>query len=244
MGIVKLCSFADGAFEKRKVNFKDNVIASGFFDDIHIADCNSLPVDFLRFHEAFMRATVRGFGYWIWKPALILAHLVDLGPEDVLVYADAGFTFNPQGRRRFDEYLELTRDAPDRMLSFQNVFVESHYSKMDLSYRLGLCDDDSHLKTSQLGSGLIFLQKTNSNIELLRSWASIAVEDAYHFSDDSVSHLSNHPDFIEHRHDQSIASLLRKIRGTAITHYEVQDYSSAFGRLKGKLPALATRLRH
>lgn len=91
---------------------------------------------------------------------------------------------------------------------------------------------------------MIFLQKTNSNIELLRSWASIAVEDAYHFSGESVSHLSNHPDFIEHRHDQGIASLLRKIRGTAITHYEVQDYSPAFGRLKGKLPALATRLRH
>lgn len=108
MGNVTLCSFPGGAFEKRKVNFKGNVIASGFFDDIHIADCTSLPVNFLRRHETFMRTTVRGF----------------------------------------DEYLELTRDAPDRMLSFQNVFVESHHFRMDLSHRLGLCEDDSHFKTS------------------------------------------------------------------------------------------------
>lgn len=214
------------------------------FETVTIFDLNKLSSDFRQAHGAYMQATRRGFGYWIWKPEIILRSLEALGQDDVLVYMDAGFSLNPGGRARFLDYVDLAQDHPTKMLSFQNVHTEALWTKADLAVRLGLATTSSEMKTSQLGSGLIFLQKTRSNLDLLADWAMIAVEDRYRYSDDSPSELANHPRFREHRHDQSIASLLRKIRGTQITHYEVQPYDGYFDQYKPMLPAWATRLRN
>lgn len=238
-----LISFADGAFKKRGSAFVANASAFGGFEAVKVFDFSGLDAGFRQAHGHYMQSTVRGFGYWIWKPEIISSALDALGPDDILVYMDAGFTLNPGGRWRFQEYLDLTLAHPTRMLSFQNVHTEGLWTKRDLMQRLGMNLSSSEVKTSQLGSGLIFLQKTKSNADLIRAWKNIAVEDHYHLSDDTPSHAPNHPKFQEHRHDQSIASLLRKQRGTAITYYEVQSYEWAFATFKEDLPAWATRLR-
>ena len=238
-----LVSFADGGFVRRGPVFRAQALATGFFADVAVHDRHSLPADFRARHGDFLCSAPRGFGYWIWKPVVILEALERAGPDDVVVYLDAGFTLNPAGARRFAEYLEITRDSADRMLSFQNIFTEAHWTKADLAHRLGLEAGHLHMKTSQLGSGFMMLTPTPGNRDLLRAWAQVAVEDGYRFSDDSPSHAPNHPEFREHRHDQSIASLLRKARGTAVTHYEVQAYAGRFEALQPVLPAWATRAR-
>ena len=238
-----LVSFADGAFSKRRARFRSHVEETGFFDDIAVHSLDCLPADFRQQHGDFMLSNRRGFGYWIWKPVVILEALDRAESEDIVVYLDAGFTLNPAGRRRFDEYLEITRDSAFGMLSFQNVFAEAHWTKADLAQRLGLGTGHLHMKTSQLGSGFVMLRPTPENRELVRAWKEIAVEDGYRHSDDTPSVAPNHPEFREHRHDQSISSLLRKSRGTAITHYEVQAYTGRFEELQPILPAWATRVR-
>jgi len=240
---VHLVSFADGAFANRKNVFQSMAQDTCLFDRIDVHNLDSLPTDFKHAHGDYMTQTARGFGFWIWKPVVILETLKSAEKDDWVVYLDVGFSINQNGKRRFTEYLELTRDSPYKTLSFNNVFTEAHWTKQDCAAAIGVSKDSSHLKTSQLGSGFIVFQKTNSNLELLETWSHIAVKDDYHFSDDSPSVLDNHPDFRQHRHDQSISSLLRKARGTEITHYEVQAYEGRFESMKDKLPAWATRLR-
>lgn len=242
-GRTVLVSFADGAFARRGPVFRAQAEATGFFDTVAVHDLQTLPAGFRACHGAYLRRTPRGFGYWIWKPVVILEALERAGPQDVVVYLDAGFTLNPGGGRRFAEYLEITRDSAAGMLSFQNVFTEAHWTKVDLAHRLGLGAGHLHMKTSQLGSGFVMLRPTPGNRDLVRTWAAVAVEDGYRFSDDSPSRRPEHPEFREHRHDQSIASLLRKSHGTAVTHYEVQAYDGRFEALRPGLPAWATRAR-
>lgn len=244
MAFRTLCvSFADGAFAGRHAIFDAQAKGSDFFDEVAVYKFDQLPFDFRRKHGDFIRSNARGFGYWIWKPVVIAETLMGAGLDDVVVYLDAGFTLNPGGRRRFTEYLEMTRDSCYGMLSFQNIFTESHWTKADLALRLGLGVEHTHMKTSQLGSGFLMLTPSLENIEIINAWQSIAVEENYHYSDDSPSILPNHPDFREHRHDQSIASMLRKSRGTVTTHYEVQPYKGRFEELQPMIPAWATRLR-
>jgi hypothetical protein len=240
----RLVSFADGAgFPSRRPVLTDEARASGFFEDVAVHSLVTLPSAFRERHETYMRSTPRGFGYYIWKPVVVLEALERAQQDDVILYLDAGFKLNPTATRRFREYLEMTLDDANRMLSFLNVYTEAHWTKADLSARLGLAQTDSQLRTSQFGSGMFFLTKTRSNLDLVKAWADLAVQDAYHYSDDTPSVQENHPDFVEHRHDQSIFSLLRKQRGTAVTHYEVQAYSGAFDRRKHAIPAWAMRLR-
>ncbi len=238
-----LISFADGAFKARARKFHEEATNFGLFDEVTVFSFETLSEALKSDHGGYMNATPRGFGYWIWKPQIILETLDTLGKDDILVYMDAGFTLNIGGQRRFRDYLELTRAHDNKLLSFQNIYTEHNWTKADLALRLNLTISSPEMMTSQLGGGLIMLQRTSSNESMIRQWIKIATEDNYRFSDDSPSQAANHPDFQEHRHDQSIASLLRKLHGTAITHYEVQDYSGAFQKFRPLLPAWATRLR-
>lgn len=240
---VHLCAFADGPFAARKSQFLAEAERLNIFHKVSFFDHSMLPSAFLEQHNHFMQSQGRGFGYWIWKPLVIELALETASPGDVIVYLDAGFTLNEGGRHRFLEYIDITLDSSDKMLSFQNIHTEYRWTKADLAQRLGVLQSPRIMSTSQLSSGFILLGKTSSNADLVREWKQIAVESNYHYSDDTPSEVQNHPEFVEHRHDQSISSLLRKSRGTALTHYEVQSYAPYFDSLKPRLPAWATRLR-
>jgi hypothetical protein len=240
---VTLVAFADGVFAPRKRKFLEEAHALGVFDECAVFDRTQLPAMFSAQHLPFMEAQARGFGYWIWKPQVILQAFDRAGPDDLVVYLDAGFSLNPAGKARMLEYFEIANDSSYKMLSFQNVHTENMWTKMDLAGRLGVAQSPQIMNTSQLTAGFMILGKTPSNVDLVGQWQEIAVEANYHYSDDSPSVLPNHVAFREHRHDMSISSLLRKIRGTAITHYEVQSYEWAYEALRPTLPALATRLR-
>lgn len=239
----RLVSFADGKFSKRKDQFHAEARQSNFFSDVNIYSFESLPHDFRTKHGAFMQENARGFGYWIWKPIVILEALKQTEPGDCVVYLDAGFTINPAGGRRFQEYIEIAQAHPSGMLSFVHRRTEAHWTKADLFAQLGLSLASAEAKTSQYGSGFLVLLNTRKNRDFLESWAEIATSKSYHFSDDSTSVTQNHPDFNEHRHDQSIASLLHKLNGTAITYYESAHFSGHSLDLNPSVPAWATRLR-
>ncbi|MGO1120930.1 hypothetical protein ACTL6U_19675 [Rhodovibrionaceae bacterium A322] len=236
-----LVSFADGWFKSRKAGFEESARKSGFFDSCQVYDGSSLPEEFKSAHNDFMRSK-RGFGYWIWKPVVILEKLKEANPDDCVVYLDAGSSLNPNGRRRFQEYLEIVRCSPFKMLSFALVHTEAHWTKQNCASRIGVDRASPHMKTSQLAANLVVLQKTKSNIELLEEWREVAVADGYRYSNDTPSDEKNHPDFQEHRHDQSIFSLLRKLRGTEITHHEAQQ-DGRYHEMKQKIPVWLTRSR-
>jgi len=240
---VRLCAFADGAFAPRRAQFLSEAEQMEVFHELLFYELSTLPKSFSQRHNSFMLSQQRGLGYWIWKPVVIEMALEASSPGDIVVYLDAGFTLNKDGRSRLLEYLDIALDSADKMLSFQNIHTEYRWTKADLAQRLGVLNVPSIMNTSQLSSGFIVLGNTNSNIDLVREWKKISIEENYRYSDDSSSESKNHPEFVEHRHDQSISSLLRKMRGTAITHYEVQSYAPYFDKLKASLPAWATRLR-
>jgi hypothetical protein len=236
-----LVSFADGPFRPRAARFAAQAASLEVFDRIDVLEKKDLPQRFLDQHGSFLHG--RGFGYWIWKPVVIAEGLARLKPNDLMVYLDVGFTMDPRGRDRMLDYFRICRDSTDQMLSFMNVYTEEMWTKADLAVRLGVHGCPGVMSTSQLTSGFLVLGNTPSNRDLVNAWAEVAVEDGYRFSDDSPSRTENHHRFQEHRHDQSISSLLRKIRGTAITHYEVQSYADAISAMRKRVPAWATRLR-
>jgi len=237
---IHLVSFADGAFMDRGSEFAEEAAATNFFDSITVFKLADLSNDFLEPHKDFMMANRRGFGYWIWKPQVVLQLAEKSAPEDIIVYMDAGFELNSNAALRFKDYIDLVMAHSSKMLSFSNTHTEYIWSKRDLASRLEIDFESSLLKTTQLAAGFFLMQNTQENLELIKTWRNIAVEGNYHFSDDSPSKVNEHSLFREHRHDASIFSLLRKLRGTEITHYEVQTYPH-FNALKSQLPAWASR---
>ena len=79
------------------------------FDDIIILNDKYLKddIEFWNKHSDFINNNNRGYGYWIWKPYINLKLMEKINNNDIVIYTDAGCTFNIEGKNRLLEYIEL-----------------------------------------------------------------------------------------------------------------------------------------
>ena len=84
---------------------------------------------------------------------------------------------------------------------------ETHWCKKDLMIRLGI-SDKKYLQTPHREAGVIALLVCDRTRLLVREWYETACD--YHMIDDTPSMGGDPENFVEHRHDQSIFSLLTK----------------------------------
>jgi hypothetical protein len=199
-------------------------------------------------HKNFMRKESTGYGCWVWKPLLISKRLSEIPYGEILVYLDSGCELNLQQyapiKRMHDytkyvnEYGSLAMQLFDGTLGMASL-KEKHYSKKMLVLRVN--PSLRTLEENQLSATAIFLQKNDSNIQLVKDWCEIAIENQYCFlngkqEDDETN------GFKAHRYDQSIFSMLYKEAGK----FYIQDetYWSPDWKTKGKnFPIWAMRNR-
>ena len=77
------------------------------------------------------------------------------------------------------------------------------------------------LDENQFHSTFFMIRCTPRTISIVKRWYEIGCN--YHMIDDSESYMKNDSTFTEHRHDQSIFSILRHIYGTDI-HMKPSEY--------------------
>ena len=82
---------------------------------------------------------------------------------------------------------------------------------------------NGHLMTPQKQAGAIALLACDETRKLAKDWYNIASSNNYHFIDDTPSVRENINGFNEHRHDQSIFSLLVKKYGLS-NEINICDY--------------------
>lgn len=142
---------------------------------------------------------------------------------DILFYADAGCTINKEGKKRFEEYIQMLLLSEFSNMSFQMVPIEKAYTKGDVFKYFSLEKEEAIKNSGMLVGGVFFLKKDSNSIKLIDEWFSICHSKKY-LINDSNSRYPNDPEFIAHRHDQSIFSLLRKLRGSLIIKDEKYFY--------------------
>ena len=210
MPAVHFCTFGTDTFAAALRRIEQQARASGYFDTVTLYSHSTTPG--LEAHAAFIEANPRGYGYWIWKPLVILDQMRRAGPEDIIVYTDAGSTVNASraAKGRWATYRALVERAPHRLCILQPWTREVDWCKGDL---LDLLAARNRIAGPQAWAGVQILKNTPENKALVEEWLSIMTRDNYHYVDDSLSKSPNMPTFNEHRHDQSVISLLMKQRG-------------------------------
>lgn len=217
-------SFADTRLQRSLKRIAQQAEAMGCYDAIIIATEHDLNQGFRTRFVDRLRPEVRGFGYWVWKPQIILQTLEGMDDGDILQYSDVGCWINPLGEKRLHEYFELVSTEPSGVLAFQvkNTFddplldhfslPEHQWTKGDLFDYFASRGDEAISHTEQIGATVIFLKKCDTSRALLNKWLQV-FEDDFGLADDSPSHSTNFDGFKEHRHDQSIFSILCKKYG-------------------------------
>jgi hypothetical protein len=191
--------------------------ATGIFDDVFAETSDAFFAenpDFSR-HRAFIESNARGWGYWIWKPFLILKYMKRLKDGDILFYLDAGCEILPENRAKFEALLQ-------HVATHCNAFFDySRYAVFNLAFwcKQSLLDEVQRefgvavdwLRTPKIWAGGFGLAKNDENIAFANHWLRMATTDNYHFVDDTPSKVPQIYPFFEHRHDQSILSALKAI---------------------------------
>jgi len=206
-------SFGNSNYYGALERIKNQAIRFGVFDKLFIYNDNHLKYDrhFWGNHGSFIVKNPRFYGYAIWKPYLMLKTFESMNDGDILLYCDAGCELNVKGKQRFLEYIDIVNSNDKSILCFQLEHIEKRWNKMDLIHKLNAHD---LINARQILSGISFWKKTEKTIRFLREWYDLSCN--YHLIDDSPSILKNDPVFCEHRHDQSVFSLLCKKYGANV----------------------------
>lgn len=211
----KLISFADSRLLGALKRVARQAEELKFFDEVETFTEKELGTDFRNAFSHILKRGVRGFGYWIWKPYIIAKELEKIEEGDELYYIDAGCHLNPHGRDRLIEYAELLKKNALGIAAFQldSYCSERRFTKMDVLKMMGVEKDEKIIDSGQMCATHVFVVKRESSVSFVREWLKLSMTISH--IDDSSSKCSNFPEFIEHRHDQSIFSILCKLKGAA-----------------------------
>ncbi len=163
-------------------------------------------------HPAFRRAVdenpeimrqPRGAGYWLWKPYIILDTISNVEPGTVVIYADGDNCYIADPAPLIA--LAATRDV----VLFDNKIgrLQRIWTKRDC-FVLMDADVPLHWNRRQLASGVVIFRAGPRARQFFEEWKS-AMRDPRALTDaPNVCGLPNFDGFIEHRHDQSILTIL------------------------------------
>jgi hypothetical protein len=184
----------------------DQVAQLGLFDRIIGFTDKDLKADveFWNKHGIFIEENKRGYGYWIWKPYLIEKTMKTLADGDLLLYLDAGCEVDARKRPEMVRAFEIAKR--DLILGTWTQ-REGAWTKMDVIQKLRV-QETRYLNTGQRQSTANLFLVEKRTRALVSKWYELACD--YHMIDDSPSKIPNTPDYREHRHDQSLFSLLSK----------------------------------
>ena len=144
----------------------------------------------------------RGGGYWLWKPFFILEAFKRISKNDIVVYSDCGDICN-NGIVEFVSSYMNTND----ILLVGREFINRQWTKRDC-FVLMNCDSDNFHNGTQLEAGFCCFKKTDSVTSFLEEWLMYGKNKNIITDEPNICGKDNFPDFKDHRHDQSILSLL------------------------------------
>jgi len=233
---VHLATYGDALYMKLKNDFIRSAEQSLFFDKIH--SFSELDIDqafYKNVYEPLM--TSRGGGYWIWKPYFVKLVLDSLQDNEILFYIDAGSHINSNGYQRFSDYIKMVKASATGTIDFGLHWREYQFTKQEVFdfFR----SPQQIVNSGQLVGGILILRKCAHVMMLVNKWYDIAVNHSFLFTDEKIK--QQHDGFIDHRHDQSIFSVIRKTYGANIIPNETffHDYE----RDGQNFPIWATQLK-
>jgi hypothetical protein len=203
-----LISFATSDKWLRSQNaLNESSIKNGFTHYISYNPKN-LNSDFVARHYDILNNNTRGYGYWMWK-AVIIKHTLDIVNDgDIVAYIDSGNTvvnnvnyiINECQQR--DIILFDNRDGNP----YGQVHSNRLWTKRDTFVLMDL-DSEEYYDTPQVDGSYQFYKKNEYTVNFINEYLQYC-ENVNIITDQPNITKSNLPEFKDHRHDQSILSLM------------------------------------
>jgi|SaaInl8_200m_RNA_FD_contig_31_1511664_length_4039_multi_11_in_0_out_0_3 hypothetical protein len=196
-------NYADKKFQKQQNFALLMANCFGAFDEL--IGYNNLNID-KDFYEANAQILEqkRGGGYWLWKPYFIVKTLQNMKDGDYLFYSDSGAFFLKSVDNLINELKKYNQD----IMAFELPLIEKQWTKKELFINMN-CDKDEFKNTNQIMATFHLIKKSDFSVDFYKEYLEYGYNNI-NITDEFDKNIIQDEDFIEHRHDQSIFSLLYK----------------------------------
>lgn len=176
----------------------------GGFDRVIENNPATLGSEFKSKHSAILNEA-RGAGYWLWKPYCILTALNQVKDGDFVMYVDSASHFI----RSADPLFALPALTNQDVIPFSLDLPEAHWTKRD-AFVLMDCDRQGFEQRSQYLASFILARKSAQSVAFFQEYLSYCSDPRILTDVQNTCGLPNYLGFRDHRHDQSVFSLLSK----------------------------------
>lgn len=210
MGRTVFLSYASGSdFLHTQQNIARSAIAVGFDEAISLTPHSISSTSFWRDNIDVLERP-RGAGYWLWKPYVIQQVLDRLGPNDEILYCDAGRTDYYAFEKFPHALFSRLRSQPTGYITGVSVPQLGPLSRWTKRDCLTLMKADVPEITSrpQIQATWSLWTRSAEAQRFLGMWLSYGSDRRCITDDPNELGQEDLPGFVEHRHDQSISTIL------------------------------------
>ena len=201
-------SYGDSKYEKQLEFNGKSAFEFAKADEFYGYTPNDIDEDFKKKNE-YILSKGRGNGYWLWKPYFLYKTLTEkLNYGDFLIYSDAAIIYVDLAQKLVDFLNEKNVD----MYLHRLPHLEKQYTKRDAFILLGV-DAPFYAETGQFNAAFQIYRKTKFTEFFLKEYLYYAQDKRIITDDGNEMGVDNYEGFRDHRHDQSILSLLTKKYG-------------------------------
>lgn len=143
-----------------------------------------------------------GAGLWIWKPYLILKTLLKIDTGDYLFYCDAGSIYI----NKIQFLIDCIEREKQEIMCFELPLLARQFTKRE-TFKLM---DFSDYSTNQILANYILIKKSKFSIRFVRNWLNYMEDERISSPDHFCLGIDEFDDFVAHREDQSILSILAR----------------------------------
>jgi hypothetical protein len=145
----------------------------GIFRDIFAMNETCIP-DFIEKHRNFIENNKDGYGFWIWKPKVIMTALERINDGDILVYCDAGMYLNKNGLPRFHQYINSMNLNERDMVTFSLNHIYKAQMFISASAIARYNPEFIHYPPSNYCyAGVMIIRKTSRTMRFISDWLTL-----------------------------------------------------------------------
>ena len=196
-----LVSFANEKFYKKQKRLNESALKFGIDKTFSYTDKILKETLFYKKNQKILdQEKAPGYGYWVWKPYIILDAMKKIREGDILFYIDAGAEIISN----IQPLVDLCKKQ-DGILLFKGDNLMKFCAKRDCFIKMG-CDNEKYWDALYCVGGYQIFIKNTKSIQFLKE--DLKYVQIPELIDDSPSITPNFAGFKRHNHDQAILSNL------------------------------------
>ena len=173
--------------------------------EIVLFNKQDISEEFMTKHKSIFELS-RGGGYWLWKPYIINETLKRINDDDIIFYLDSKYYFIAHFKDLYENYMKENDIMAWKNKPNELIWYMKNWCKMDVIVKYDMYQKVFDAHAEDCWGGALIVKKNATTVKYIQEWLDMCC--IYENITDSPSILPNDPVFREHRHDQSLLSII------------------------------------